>query len=118
MKQSSKIALGVAAGAAALVFLKKKKDGSVSGVGATDIQITGKILDIEYRKTSLYGNNSYWVYMDTDRGFVKAYTAPNAQLGYLIKSLNGKTVTFNATRRKEGGIVLHSYVGKYFDWEH
>lgn len=33
MKKSSKIALGVAAGAAALVLLKKKKEGSVAGIG-------------------------------------------------------------------------------------
>lgn len=45
MKQSSKIALGVAAGAAALVLLKKKKDGSVSGIGKTGTTVVFRKFD-------------------------------------------------------------------------
>lgn len=115
MKTSSKIAIAAAAVGAWLIA---KKKGVISGIGATHMQITGKILKVEYRNTSLYGNNSYWVYMDTDRGFVKAYTAANSQLGYLIDSLEGREVTFEATRRKDGGIVLHHTIGKYWDWQH
>lgn len=79
----------------------------IQGIGATHGILVGKILSVEYRNTSYYGNNSYWVYMDTDKGFVRAYTAANASLGYTIESMEGKTVGFNYTKRKDGGVVLH-----------
>lgn len=88
-------------------YIDEEDEEEIQGVGATHGVLVGKILSVEYRNTSYYGNNSYWVYMDTDKGFVKAYTAANASLGYTIQSMEGKTVGFNYTKRKDGGIVLH-----------
>ena len=109
-------ALILIGGIAAALLAKKK---GIFGVGATPITITGEVCMVEYRNTSYYGNNSYWVIIKTTDGrYVRAYTASNSQLGYLIQSLKGRTVTFDATRTKNGGIKLNSYIGKYFSWEH
>ena len=109
MKASGKIALWVAAGVAALACIKKK---GVAGIGAIHYTIVGKVLDVKYKKTSYYGNNSYWVILEVNKGtqpqIVWAYTAPNASLGYTIKSMTGKTVGFDVTQRRDGGIVLNS----------
>lgn len=116
MKQSGKIAIAVAAGAAALLIAKKK---GIAGVGAVHSEITGEVLLVEYRNTSYYGNNSYWVTIKTDGGRVlRAYTASNSTLGYLIKQLEGCTVTFDVTYTKNGGVKLNHTIGKYFPWEH
>ena len=116
MKTSSKIAI-VAAAVGAWLIAKKK--GVISGIGATHSEITGKVLLVEYRNTSYYGNNSYWVTIETDGGrYLRAYTSPNSQLGYLIKSLEGRTVTFDVTYTKNGGVKLNHTIGKYFPWEH
>lgn len=116
MKSSSKIALA-AAGVAA--FLLARKKGVISGIGAMHGTITGEVLLVEYRNTSYYGNNSYWVTIKTDSGRVmRAYTASNSQLGYLIEQLEGRTVTFDVTYTKNGGVKLNHTIGKYFPWEH
>ena len=51
--------------------------------------------------------------LETDYGYVRAYTAANSQLGYTIDSMKGKTVGFSATRRKDGGLVLNSVAAGY-----
>lgn len=114
MKTNTKIALAVAAGAAALLLKKKQP---VSGVGAIHYTIKGKVLDYKYRNTSLYGNNSYWVVLETKQGtgkyIVWAYTAPNSQLGYTISNMVGKTVEFDVTQKRNGDVVLNSTTGGY-----
>ena len=108
MKTDSKIALGaLAVGAAAFAWARKHTKGA-AGIGATHYTIVGKVLDVKYKNTSYYGNNSYWVILETQTGIVWAYTAANASLGYTIESMVGKTVGFDVTRRKDGGIVLNS----------
>lgn len=97
------------------IFARKQ----IGGIGATPITITGEVVLVEYRNTSYYGNNSYWVTIRTEDGrYLRAYTASNSQLGYLIKSLEGRVVTFDATRTKNGNIKLNHTIGKYWDWQH
>lgn len=109
MKTSSKIAIAAAAVGA---WLLAKKKGAISGIGAIHYTIVGKVLDVKYKNTSYYGNNSYWVILEVKKGtseqIVWAYTAANAQLGYTIESMRGKTVGFDVTQRRDGGIVLNS----------
>ena len=113
-KQNYKTAALIAAGAAALFAIGKKIKGT-AGIGAVHTEITGDVLKVEWRNHSLYGNSSYWVYLMTDRGLVRAYTAPNSSLAYQIKRLEGNVVTFEATIRKDGGVVLHHT--KNYEWE-
>lgn len=112
MKTSSKIAIAAAAVGAWLIA---KKKGVISGIGAVHTTITGEVVRVDWRNHSLYGNSSYWVYLMTDRGLVKAYTAPNSSLAYQIRRLEGNVVTFNATIRKDGGVVLHHT--ENYEWE-
>lgn len=93
---------------AALLVAKNK---GVSGIGATHHTITGKVVSVKYRNTSYYGNNSYWVILETETGTQWAYTAANSSLGYTIQSMEGQTVTFDATRRKDGNLVLNHSIG-------
>lgn len=112
MKTSSKIAIAAAAVGAWLLAKKK----AISGIGAIHYTIKGKVLDVKYRNTSYYGNNSYWVIIETEnnmREIVWAYTAANAQLGYTIKNMVGKTVEFDVTQRRDGSIVLNSTTADY-----
>ena len=114
MKTSSKIALGAAI-VAAIVLAKKKSAENVSGIGATHTEITGEVVKVEWRNHSLYGNSSYWVYLMTNKGLERCYTAPNSSLAYQISRLEGNVVTFDATIRKNGQIVLNHT--KNYDWE-
>ena len=107
MKTGSKIAIAAGAIGAAWLLIKNKVK-KVANIGAIHYTIVGKVLDVWYKNTSYYGNNSYWVMLETDHGYVRAYTAANSQLGYTIDSMKGKTVGFSATRRKDGGLVLNS----------
>lgn len=106
MAKISKNWLIAGAAAAALYCVHKIKN--VAGIGAAHYTIVGKVLDVRYKRTSYYGNNSYDVIIETPTGIVWAYTAANASLGYTIQSMIGKTVGFDVTRRKDGGIVLNS----------
>ena len=103
----------VLVGAAAAAILLAKKSRGINGVGAVHYTIKGKVLDYKYRNTSLYGNNSYHVILETPSGIVWAYTAANSQLGYTISNMLGKTVEFDVTRRKNGDIVLNSQTSEY-----
>lgn len=94
--------------AGGLALVRTWKTKGAAGIGAVHYTIVGKVLDVWYKNTSYVGNNSYWVMLETDRGYVRAYTAANASLGYTIESMRGKTVGFDVTRRKDGGIVLNS----------
>lgn len=105
--KASNVTLGIVAAAVGAYLIAKKK-GAISGIGAIHYTLVGKVLDVRYKNTSYYGNNSYWVWMETDRGYVQAYTAANASLGYAIESMVGKTVGFDVTQRRDGGIVLNS----------
>lgn len=113
MKQTTKIALAVAAGAAALLLKKKQ---TVDGIGATHTQITGEVVGVEFRNRDINGNSSYWVYIKRNNGqFIKAYTAHGASLNYQINRMPGNVVTFDVTIRKSGGIVLNNT--ENYDWE-
>ena len=85
MKQTTKIALAVAAGAAALLLKKKR---SVDGIGGSrDQYVIAKVISTRYRSTSYYGNPSYYVTLETKDGQVwRCYTAPNASIGYEIEN--------------------------------
>ena len=43
------------------------------------------VLKVEYRNTSYYGNNSYWVnFLDSEGHFERGYTSPNASCGCTV----------------------------------
>ena len=103
MKTSS-IALGALAVGVAAFVLARKKNG-VSGIGATQYkEVRAKLLDAWYRNSSLYGNPSYWVTLETEDGrIIHGFTSPNAALGYGIKnSENYQFQTWVYTEGKRG----------------
>lgn len=88
MKSSSKTALYVAAGAAAVFALLRKGKEKISGISGTrDEYVIAKVISTRYRNTSYYGNPSYYVTLETKDGQVwHCYTAPNASIGYEIEN--------------------------------
>lgn len=45
------------------------------------------VLKVEYRNTSFYGNNSYWLsFLDSSGRFERGYTSPNASCGYTAEN--------------------------------
>lgn len=108
------VALAAFAGMFALIKKKnKQKQEETESVGATHGVLVGKVLGVEWRNVSLYGNSSYWVYLETAQGFKKAYTAANSSIAYGIESMVGKTVAFDITKRKDGSIVINNTTADY-----
>ena len=68
-----------------------------------------KILKIEFRNVSLYGNPSYYIYgLDDNNEFFKGYTAPNSASGYSITNYKkGQEVKITYHITNKGNMLIH-----------
>ena len=70
------------------------------------------VLKVEYKNTSYYGNNSYWVnFLNSEGHFERGYTAPNASCGYTItnyKYAEGKPIFLDYHYTKSGKCIIDS----------
>lgn len=78
------------------------------------IKTIGKIKGTSYRNTSYYGNPSYYVLFEDEKGeTIKGYTAPNASCGYSCTNSEFRKfayIEFHET--KSGKIVIDDILGK------
>lgn len=66
-----------------------------------NIKVRAKVIGTSYKCTSFYGNPSYWVSFETEKGVINAYTASDAACGYGCTNFNGKMcdITYHFTRK-------------------
>lgn len=68
------------------------------------------VLKVEYRNTSLYGNNSYWLsFLDSGGHFVRGYTSSDASCGYTVTNYRyaeGKPIFLKYHYTKGGKCVI------------
>ena len=74
----------------------------------------GKIKGTSYRNTSYYGNPSYYVLFEDEKGeTIKGYTAPNSSCAYGCKNPDLREfayIEYHST--KSGKIVIDDILGK------
>lgn len=68
------------------------------------------VLKVEYRNTSYYGNNSYWLdFLNCERRFERGYTSPNASCGYTVQNYReGDTIFLKYHYTKGGKCIIDS----------
>lgn len=78
------------------------------------IEVIGKIKDVQYRNTSIYGNSSYYIAFEDEKGkLIIGYTKPNADCAYGCKNEDLRKfayIEFHAT--KSGKIVIDQIFNK------
>ena len=75
-----------------------------------NFKVIAKVISTSYKSTTSYGNNVYFVEIETQNGErMKGYTLPNAAIGYYINNSpfrNYCVITCHYT--KSGALVLES----------
>ena len=78
-------------------------------------QTIGKIKNVWYRNTSIYGNSSYYIAFEDKKGeLIIGYTAPNSECAFGCKNPDLKEfayIEYHAT--KSGKIVIDYICNKY-----
>ena len=67
-----------------------------------------KVLKVEYRNTSYYGNNSYWLnFLNCEGHWERGYTSPNASCGYTVRNYReGDTIFLRYHYTKGGKCII------------
>ena len=80
----------------------------------TRIKTIGKIKNVQYRNTSLYGNNSYYIAFEDEKGeLIIGYTKPNAECAYGCKNSELREfayIEYHST--KSGKIIIDMIFNK------
>ena len=77
-------------------------------------QTIGKIKDVTFRNRSVYGNPSYYITFEDEKGEeIEGYTAPNAACAYGAKNPDLKEFAYIEYHVTKGGkIVIDDILGK------
>lgn len=66
-----------------------------------------KILDYQYKTTSIYGNPSYWVWFEKDNTVNCGYTGSNCVCGYAVRNYKkNDTIEIIYHYTKTGSIII------------
>ena len=80
----------------------------------TRIKTIGKIKDVTFRNTSIYGNPSYYILFEDETGeTIKGYTAPNAACAYGCTNSELREfacIVYHVT--KGGKVIIDNILGK------
>ena len=82
------------------------------------IKTIGKIKGTAYRNTSYYGNPSYYVTFEDEKGeTIKGYTAPNSACAYGVKSPQLKEFAYIEYHSTKGGKIVIDYICNQYIYE-
>lgn len=74
----------------------------------------GKIKNVQYRNSSVYGNPSYYIAFEDEKGkLIIGYTKPNADCAYGCKNSELREfayIEYHAT--KSGKVIIDNILGK------
>lgn len=81
----------------------------------TRIKTIGKIKDVTYRNHSVYGNPSYYITFEDEKGEeITGYTSPNSSCAYGAKNPDLKDFAYiEYHMTKSGKIVIDYICNKY-----
>lgn len=78
------------------------------------IKVIGKIKGVSYRNTSYFGNSSYYIAFEDEKGkLIIGYTKPNAECAYGAKNPDLREFAYiEYHKTKSGKIVIDDILGK------
>ena len=78
------------------------------------IKAIAKIKNVQYRNTSVYGNNSYYIAFEDEKGeLIIGYTKPNAECAYGCKNPDLREFAYiEYHKTKSGKIVIDQIFNK------
>ena len=75
------------------------------------IKVISKIKDVTFRNRSVYGNPSYYITFDNEKGEeIKGYTAPNAACAYGCKNPELREFAYIEYHITKGGKIVIDYI--------
>lgn len=83
-------------------------------MGTHRIKTIAKIKKVEYRNTSLYGKNSYYIAFEDEKGkLIIGYTKPNADCAYGCRNPDLKEFAYiEYHQTKSGKTIIDDIMGK------
>ena len=78
------------------------------------IRTIGKIKNVQYRNTSIYGNSSYYIAFEDEKGkLIIGYTKPNAECAYGCKNPDLREFAYIEYHQTKGGkTIIDDILGK------
>ena len=74
-------------------------------------QTIGKIKGTSYRNTSVYGNPSYYIVFEDEKGeTIKGYTAPNSSCAYGCKNPELREFAYIEYHQTKSGKIVIDYI--------
>ena len=71
----------------------------------------GKIKDVEFRNRSVYGNPSYYITFEDEKGDeIQGYTKPNADCAYGCKNSELKEFAYIEYHNTKSGKIVIDYI--------
>ena len=75
------------------------------------IQVISKIKDVQYRNSSVYGNSSYFITFEDEKGEeIEGYTAPNSSCAYGCKNPDLREFAYIEYHTTKGGKIVIDYI--------
>lgn len=75
------------------------------------IKTIGKIKKVEYRNTSIYGNSSYYIAFEDEKGeLIIGYTKPNAECAYGCKNPDLREFAYIEYHFTKSGKIVIDYI--------
>ena len=75
------------------------------------IKTIGKIKDVTFKNRSVYGNPSYYITFEDEKGEeIKGYTAPNADCAYGCRNEDLKEFAYIEYHTTKGGKIVIDYI--------
>ena len=77
----------------------------------TRIKTIGKITDVTFRNRSVYGNPSYYITFENEKGEeITGYTSPNAECAYGCRNEDLQEFAYIEYHITKGGKVVIDYI--------
>ena len=78
------------------------------------IKVIGKIKDVQFRNKSVYGNPSYYITFEDEKGEeITGYTAPNAECAYGCTNSEFREFAYIEFHITKGGkVIIDNIFGK------
>ena len=75
------------------------------------IKTIGKIKDVTFRNRSVYGNPSYYITFENEKGEeITGYTAPNSSCAYGCKNPDLREFAYIEFHETKGGKIVIDYI--------
>ena len=82
------------------------------------IKVISKIKDVTFRNHSLYGNPSYYINFENEKGeLIKGYTAANASCGYSCTNPDLREFAYIEYHITKGGKIIIDYICNKYIFE-